>query len=339
MDGHVGPSESYVRAREHIEVLMCYSDSTVAVLPEAYWEEDFVVEMSEGEWARLCLDLDLGNEALGQRLRYLTCSYNSLTSTLTIHSLPSPLFRYFSRFIQEGFLDTRLHIPKSETRARIIRASVNLKYLSFGGEYRGSKKTPDLAVSFRDVDGILKLKLVVQVGFSGGEGYSRLIEDTRMWLEGAGREVSTVVLVGVEESPSYQSPILDLEGEEIEQLELSRQRRINFNAEGDFGPLTYKGLVWVGQITSVFMEIWKKDSQTGSAVGGDRMHLLPPASPPQLEFALREFTTVSLDEDVSVVFDWDDFTRGLKESIVELAELRYHRAIKYLWRRRMDARD
>jgi hypothetical protein len=46
--------------------------------------------------------------------------------------------------------------------------------------------------------------------------------------------------VSIEESPSYRSLLPDLENEEIEPLELSRQHRINFDAEGDFGPITYK---------------------------------------------------------------------------------------------------
>jgi hypothetical protein len=185
-------------------------------------------------------------------------------------SPPSPLHEYFCRFIQLGLDYAQFRLPNFNPEDPIIHVATNRVYTDFMDEYEGSEKVPDLSVSFMGVDGRLELKLVVEVGFS--EKYSDLIGDTKMWLEGGGHEVSAVILVNIEESPSYRSPLLDLEDEEIEQLELSRQHRINFDAEGDFGPITYKGLVWVGRITSIFMEVWKKDSQSGLAtLDGNRM--------------------------------------------------------------------
>ncbi|KAH0551428.1 hypothetical protein GP486_007358 [Trichoglossum hirsutum] len=333
-----GPSESYVRASKHIEGFMDYLDNranTAAVSSEVY-REDFV-KISREEWARLCFDLSL-NKA-DESFRYLKWSYNSLTSTLIIHSMspPSPLHEYFCRLIQLKLDHAQFRLPNFNPEDPIIHTATNRLYTGFTGEYEGSERVPDLSVSFVGVDGRLELKLVVEVGFS--EKYSDLIEDAKMWLEGGGHEVSNVMLVNIEESPSYRSPLLDLEDEEIEQLGLPGQHRINFDAEGDFGPITYKGLVWVGRITSIFVEVWKKDPQSGLAtLSKNRMDLLPPASPPQFEFMLSEYTAVSPDNDTSISFDLGVSPRGLKRSIVELADIRYHRALNAI-KQRTDARD
>ncbi|KAI9861206.1 MAG: hypothetical protein M1813_005379 [Trichoglossum hirsutum] len=57
------------------------------------------------------------------------------------------------------------------------------------------------------------------------------------------------------------------------------------------------------------------------------MDLLSPASPLQFKFMLDEFTAVSPDNDTSTSFNLGVSPRGLKRSIVELAGIRYHRAL------------
>jgi hypothetical protein len=66
--------------------------------------------------------------------------------------------------------------------------------------------------------------------------------------------------------------------------------------------------------------------------------LLSPASPLQFEFMLSEFTAVSPDNDTSISFNLGVSLRGLKRSIVELADIRYHRALNAL-KERTDTRD
>ena len=99
-----------------------------------------------------------------------------------------------------------------------------------------------------------------------------------LWLEGK-QEVSLVVLVKFTESLSDQCPTRGLDDEELEELEFPEPAGIDFddfNSEKEYGPVTYKGLQWVGWISEAFMELWRRDPATGLAtkVGHRRVRLL-----------------------------------------------------------------
>ncbi|KAH0562763.1 hypothetical protein GP486_002592 [Trichoglossum hirsutum] len=331
---------SYARARDHIEGFKrdyYYRDdnsdndvasAAVAVSSEAF-RKDFLVDMSREEWVRLCgdLHLDEGHEEEGEaRFKHPKCSYDASSSTLVVHAIPSPVHESIIKIFEAGFIRARSNLQVSDA-SRTVRTITDERHSDFRGRHQGSTKFPDLGVIFKRSDGRLQLKLVVEVGFP--EKYDSLVRDARLWLEGS-RTVPTVILVQVEESPSYSSPLSNLEDEEIERLGLSRQPEYDFSAGGDFGPVVFKGLVWVGRITRVFMEVWRWDPLSGLATrDGDRMDFLPPVSLPQLEFKLGDFIT-SPPEDVPIRFAWDVIREELKKSIVALAAERYGDAIRKL---------
>jgi hypothetical protein len=154
----------------------------------------------------------------------------------------------------------------------MIFAVGNQDFGGFRGIYKGSKKTPDLGVEFQNAAGELELKFVLEVGFS--ETYEELVRDAKMWLDGK-PEVCVLVLVKFEESPDYRCPVHHLDDKDFERLEFpegSELRALDFNLEGEHGPVTYKGLVWVGHISNAYMEVWKRDPVTNLAArNGDRI--------------------------------------------------------------------
>ena len=165
--------------------------------------------------------------------------------------------------IAEGFYAVRSTLPPS-LRTRIY-ISGNQECCGFGGRYAGSNKTPDFAVEFENAKGDVETKFVLEVGFS--ETYKELVQDAKMWLEGRG-DVCVFVLANVEETPKYRCPVGHFDNEDFEQLGLpgfTELRTSDFNLEGEYGPATCKGLVWVGQISAVSIEIWKRDAVTGLA--------------------------------------------------------------------------
>jgi hypothetical protein len=86
-------------------------------------------------------------------------------------------------------------------------------------------------------------------------------------LEGK-EEVSLVVLVKFTEDPNYQCPARNLDDEVVEQPESPEPADIrarDFKSEMEYGPVTYKGLQWVGQISEAFMEPWNRNPATGLA--------------------------------------------------------------------------
>lgn len=142
----------------------------------------------------------------------------------------------------------------------------------WGGMLARSTKTPDLKIKFKDANGKRQTKLVVEVGFS--ESYEALVDDARLWLEGV-QSVSLVILAKYSETPSYRSPVRDLSDENIQHLGFpaaSELSESSFTLEGEYGPATYKGLVWVGRISEAFLEVWKRNLETGLAERvGDRI--------------------------------------------------------------------
>ena len=127
---------------------------------------------------------------------------------------------------------------------------------------------PDVIVKFRNPAGGEGV-FVVEVGFS--ETYSELVQDVHMWLNGK-RDATIAVLVKLDESPAYRCPIRDLNGQDLERLELlGIPRPSDFNAVGEYGLILHNGMVWVGRVSG-FMEVWGRDPGTGLATRiGDRI--------------------------------------------------------------------
>jgi hypothetical protein len=177
--------------------------------------------------------------------------------------MPSPVHESITSIFTRGFNVAQESLPYP-LRTRIT-AVANEEYNGFGGQYSGSNKTPDLAVNFEDANGSIEPKFVLEVGFS--ETYDDLVQDARMWLEGR-NDVSVFVLASLEETPKYRCPVRGLNDEDSEQLGFpgaTELKTFDFSLEGEYGPATYKGFIWVGQISAAFMEIWKKDPMTGLA--------------------------------------------------------------------------
>ena len=74
------------------------------------------------------------------------------------------------------------------------------------------------------------------------------------------------------ENPGYQCPARDLD-EELERLEFPEPADIrvrDFTSAGEYGLVMYNGLQWAGQISEAFMELWRRDPDTGLAFRGGR---------------------------------------------------------------------
>lgn len=158
----------------------------------------------------------------------------------------------------------------------------------FDGQYLGTVKIADLAVQIRNARGQMETKLIIEIGFS--EEYDDLINDVRLWLEGM-NSVSMCMLVSFDEEPRYQCPVNDnMKMKKFKKLgfpDPEELRPEDFHLEGPFGPAIYKGhangeldnedeepddeepddkeLVWVGHISTAFLERWIRDAQTGKA--------------------------------------------------------------------------
>ena len=89
-----------------------------------------------------------------------------------------------------------------------------------------------------------------------------------------------VTIVKFRETPKYRCPVKldDDNGNKLEQLGIPSDRRDilrrDVNLVGEYGPATYKDLVWVGQISEVFMESWVLNANGKALRRGNRKDLL-----------------------------------------------------------------
>jgi hypothetical protein len=147
-------------------------------------------------------------------------------------------------------------LPASDRPGIFI--TTGLDYNSFSGKYAGSYKTADFLL-MREKDGINEPYFVIEVGFS--ESYEDLVNDAKLWLEG-NEKVFSVFLIKIKESPAYRCPAGHLSSSALERMGFSKPFDINdthFSVKGEYGPVTWNTLRWVGKISTVAVEAWQRD--------------------------------------------------------------------------------
>ena len=188
---------------------------------------------------------------------------------MIIQCMPSPLHEFIPSVFLKEFYKSTADLPESLQSRISIAGAEDMR--GFSGRYTGSQKAPDLSIKFRDPDGKRRVKCVFEIGFA--ENYNDLVQDARRWLEGK-QTILLVILANVEETPPYQNPMQELSEMDFAQLDFPGSLTIeenDFAVQGEYGPVMYKGLCWVGNIASASLEIWRRDPDTGQArIDGDR---------------------------------------------------------------------
>jgi len=138
--------------------------------------------------------------------------------------------------------------------------------MGFGKEYDGSCKVPDCAFWVEDADGAPQPKFALEIGLT--ESYEQLVRDAKLLLEGTD-SISVVVLAKFTETPKYRCPIRQPTLNKLDQWNIPKEcaeiRFKDFAAVKPYGPVTYKGLQWIGEISEAFLEVWKVDPTTTKA--------------------------------------------------------------------------
>jgi len=204
----------------------------------------------------------LRSSHLPNSVRFPLYTFNSASSTLTFRCFPSPIHAHVVSTILGGFHLASFALPaNTKSKIRIIAPK---RYTRFYGKYAGSEITSDIAVQVRNDMGDREVKFILEVGLS--EPYEKLVQDAQLWLEGS-KTVSVVMLVKLYEDPPYNCPTYDLTDEEFNALQFPPEEEINqqsFVVNDQYGPATYKGLIWVGRISG-FIEKWGFEGTSRSA--------------------------------------------------------------------------
>jgi hypothetical protein len=85
--------------------------------------------------------------------------------------MPSPLHESVIPIFYKAFFTTKASLPTSVKSRIYIAANKDTNH--FGGQYKGSNKTPDLAIQLKYARGDVEVKFVIKVGFA--EKYNNLV--------------------------------------------------------------------------------------------------------------------------------------------------------------------
>ncbi len=177
-------------------------------------------------------------------------SYNNATSTLIVQCMPLPLHEAIIQVVNEAVCGWKASLPQDERSS--VSSMSNQDECMRMGPWAGSEKAPHFGIrSWLNGEGALKW--VLEVGFS--QAYEGLRDTARLWLEGMAGEVDMVVLIKIQENPSYRCPLSPDEDPDARGIFLPIRPK-DIACEGSLGPATYKGLTWVGHIDQVSMETW-----------------------------------------------------------------------------------
>jgi len=132
-----------------------------------------------------------------------------------------------------------------------------------------------------------------------------------------------VVLVKFVEVPMYRCPVAKDQDPEELGIPLDRReiRMEDVALDKEYGPATYKGLRWVGEITEANMETWVRNANGEAVKWGNRKDLLRAAQAQiSMDFLPPGYLPV-------ITLNLDDFRDLLKAKIKELATERCKEAV------------
>ncbi|OQV10780.1 hypothetical protein CLAIMM_14722 [Cladophialophora immunda] len=266
-------------------------------------EEHVKFKISPQDWSKI-----RGEYSLYKDEGVWRYTYDAAKSILTLQGGPSAIHEVMVNFIHES-------IPPRAQRP----ASVQIEHANETQKADGSMKTPDLSILELDRSGNETLKWALEVGFS--QPYKDLKEAARLILEGAASDTVQCVLVAITEDPKYKCPLSKEEGREGWE-DPKNVDAAEFRGEA-YGPRSYRGHQWVGEISKIWWEVWKFDTCTGKARKiGKRRIIHPKSSSTPVTIRLDEIYSIPR-EDGLLRLDWDLFRDMLQIAVGRQAKKRY----------------
>ncbi|KIX92580.1 uncharacterized protein Z520_11756 [Fonsecaea multimorphosa CBS 102226] len=312
--------QPYERVKAYLEDFKLYRQGQKTVAPRDF-DQLFRCQISRADWRKLQEDLRIHDD--DERNPFSRCkfSYHASTSTLIIQcNPPTPVHEVAVEFLNTclSAAVNPLHVTVAQGRGQQL-----------DDEDADEAKVGDLTI-YQETPKGLKARWVLEVGFS--ETYDELLEDIQTWLMAKQAEVVYGVLMKITEEPKYRCPLLNIPSEELEARRLKSRgdiTRQDFVMEGEYGPSSYQGDRWAGQIKEVFWEVWKLNPETRKPELVGQRDIIVPKTNSSPKIPLHEFLTTE-PANAQVSPDWDVFRALFKRNIRELAMHRYKE-----WNRRL----
>ncbi|KAK9491683.1 hypothetical protein V1508DRAFT_398740 [Lipomyces doorenjongii] len=200
----------------------------------------------EKAYSKIKKEADISDD---QRYPYL--SYNSFTNTASVVTVPSSL--------HDASVDAYLS-SHPQARDSILPVGSTTTY-DFNGAYANTTKQPDGGFCYEPRGGEAQLTIAIEVGAS--ETYQKLLKDKDIWIDGHG--VKVCILVCLIESPRFRNPETRYENIDVgKERAMMAQRTAEVvernGIQGHYGPISYRGHNWIGELDEAFIEIWRPDT-------------------------------------------------------------------------------
>ncbi|KAK9238087.1 hypothetical protein V1525DRAFT_342311, partial [Lipomyces kononenkoae] len=256
--------QSFPRLSE--DTLSMY-DKAVDLLRNNPPEQRLDIHLPYAEYLKLdeCWSKIKAETKISEDQRYPYLAYDSYAEVVTVVTAPNGIHENAVLMINSGIISfiydyLAIHSPDSVYN---ITAEGAETIKQFYGSYINSTKQADGLFVYRTVTG-RKQTVAIEVGFS--EGYSALIRNKNLWIQGG--RVNACVLVIIKESPRFKNPAESYEDIEDVTREMERMGRHvdetmrRHRSLDCYDPIKYRDHTWVGKLKEVSIEVWRRGDTT-----------------------------------------------------------------------------
>ncbi|KAK9313240.1 hypothetical protein V1524DRAFT_410033 [Lipomyces starkeyi] len=197
----------------------------------------------EAAFSRIKADKNISED---QRYPYL--SYNSLTETVTVVTVPNSIHEVVNIFCECAPGLYRNILPLGSTTTD-----------DFEGDYAHSSKQPDGAVAYNAIGAGPRVTIATEVGIS--QSYKSLCDAKDVWING--HRVKVCMLVYVNELSRFRNPstaydsIQDVRTEITTMTQSVAEPMRWYESHSYYGPIVYRRHKWAGELNEAFVEIWR----------------------------------------------------------------------------------
>ena len=170
--------------------------------------------------------------------------------------MPSAIHHSVCSVISNGIVGALSAMPPAVRRQFHVRGAVS-RVLKLG-RYM-STRIPDVELrSDVNGNGIKKTVMVVETGFS--QSYESLRQDVQQWFDGCS-SMRMVILVDVNEKPSYKNPLRGLSAEDIISLlaATAEEEVVEAQPGSPWAGFCLRGFPFFGALDG-YLEVWIRDA-------------------------------------------------------------------------------
>ncbi|KAK9235079.1 hypothetical protein V1525DRAFT_421659 [Lipomyces kononenkoae] len=262
--------------------------------------------------------------------RYPYLSYNSLTETVTVVTVPNSIH-------EVAVYELNTEIIASANAYLSEHAPGLLDYIlplgstttdDFHGDYVHSSKQPDGGITYND-----DVMIAIEVGTS--QSYKSLSDAKDMWING--HHVKVCVLVYVKELPRFKNPTTayDIEDARAAMDTLYQsvdEQKQGYDSRGHYGPIVYREHKWAGTLDTGFIEIWRAGNSSPERYELIEAGVASPETPTTLGLRISDMVPDDVWEaagipDREIRFNGAWFVRKLMKAACKTAKARFYRFI------------